>query len=249
LGTLSHAVFEQLFADDKPLPARGRIAKLVQKALDAAIREIAPFLLGAAWQVERRLLGNELGRAALAWHDVLTELGAQVLGSEVWLQGRLGDVAIHGQADALLGLTDRRLLIVDYKKSSASSRRKRMQKSYDCQANLYRVMLETGGMKAQEDTALAERLRDSAQIGIVYFTLNDAAALADTVLAESASVPGWELIDTDVSSEAMALIGARLHELRQGRLRLNRLAGVKPYALEVTPLTTLFMLGAMESLT
>lgn len=88
--------------------------------------------------------------------------------------------------------------------------------------------------------------------------MNDAAALADTVLAESASVPGWELIDTDVSSEAMALIGARLHELRQGRLRLNRLgdaeffdgqAGVKPYALEVTPLTTLFMLGTMESQT
>ena len=258
LGTLSHAVFEQLFADDKSLPARGRIPKLVPKALDSAIREIAPFLLGSAWQVERRLLGNELGRAAMAWHDVLTELGAQVLGSEIWLQGRLGDVAIHGQADALLGLPDRRLLIIDYKKSSASSRRKRMQRGYDCQANLYRVMLQTGGLKGEADSVLAERFRDSAQIGIVYFTLNDAAALADTPLAESASVPGWELIDTDVSSEAMALIGARLQELQQGRLRLNRLgdaeffdgkAGVKPYALEVTPLTTLFMLGALEGLT
>jgi ATP-dependent helicase/nuclease subunit B len=54
----------------------------------------------------------------------------------------------------------------------------------------------------------------------------------------------------------MSLINARIAELRKGKVRLNRegdanffdkKAGVKPYALEVTPLTGLFMLHDGES--
>ena len=254
-GTLSHSVFEDLFAEDSALPSRGKLPGLVKKGLERAIQRSAPFMQSATWTVERRLLEAQITKAAQAWHGMLTQLGAEVIGTEVWLKGDLGSLGIHGQADALLALPGNRLLIVDYKKSSASSRRPRMERGYDSQVELYRKMLQTGGLKDEEKVELGDQLKNSDEIGVVYYNMNDTTALSDTGLAESSKLPGWEVLGTDVSNEAMSLITERVSELHKGKIRLNRdtdhdffdkKAGVKPYALEVTPLTDIFLIAAGE---
>jgi hypothetical protein len=255
LGTLSHSVFEHLFEENSALPDRVKLPKLVRNSLAKAIKSEAPFMLAPAWKVECRLLEAQLLNAADAWCDMLQELGADVIGTEMWLKGDLGDLPIHGQADALLSLSGDRLLIVDYKKSSASTRRGRMEKGYDSQVELYRKMIQTGGPKDSEQKELGKRLQKNKGIGVVYFNMNDATALSDTGIDESSKVPGWEVIDDDVSTKAMSLINERIKELKGGQVRLTRendaewfekKAGVKPYALDVTPLTSLFMLADEE---
>jgi len=255
LGTLSHDVFEHVFAQDSELPERSELPLMVKEVLAEVIGRSAPFMQASAWKVECRLLEAELIKAAQSWHDMLTELDADVIGTEIWLKGDLGTLAIHGQADALLSLPGNRLLIVDYKKSSSASRRGRMEKGYDSQVELYRKMIQTGGLKDAEKAALGDRLRESDGVGVVYFNMNDSVALSDTGLEESTKVPGWEVLDNDVSVEAMALIQKRIADLKKGTIRLNRdtdavffekKAGVKPYALGVTPLTEIFMLAEGE---
>ena len=249
LGTLAHQVFEELFQKGCPPPEREEITERVAGLLDDAIRQHGPFLRGAQWQVERRHLAAGITKAALAWREVVKTLGAEILGSEEWLEGKLGSIPIHGQADVLLGLSDNRLLVVDYKRSSANSRRPRMQKGYDSQASLYRTMLQTGGPKDKESTELSNYLGKVAQTGIVYFMLNDQTSLSDSMLIESGEIPGWDVMDGDVASHAIELIKKRLREVQAGLLCLNRegdtvffdkQAGVKPYALENSPLITLF---------
>ena len=238
------------------MPSRSELPGRIKEVLAEVIGRSAPFMQSSAWKVECRLLEAQLVKAAEAWHDMLSELDAKVIGTEKWLKGDLGKLPIHGQADALLSLPGNRLLIVDYKKSSASSRRGRMEKGYDSQVELYRKMIQTGGVKDEEEAALAKTLKDADSIGVVYFNMNDSVALSDTGMEESAKVPGWEVMENDVSAEAMTLIQERISELNKGKVRLNRdsdaeffdkKANVKPYALEVTPLTGLFMLADGES--
>jgi hypothetical protein len=126
-----------------------------------------------------------------------------------------------------------------------------MQRGYDSQLSLYRTMLETGGPQDSDQSALAERLADSANTGILYCMLNDGSLLSDKGPPDGKVVPGWRPFDDDVSEQAMALIKERLAALESGHVRLNRIddetfftkdAGVKPYALETSPLIPLFML-------
>ena len=118
-------------------------------------------------------------------------------------------------------------------------------------------MLQTGGPRDKENTELINRLSKAGQVGIVYFMLNDQTALSDSLLIESGGIPGWEVMEEDVSSHAIGLINKRLGEVQAGLLCLNREgdaaffekeAGVKPYALENSPLITLFtMQGEAEA--
>jgi len=251
LGTLAHQVFEELFQKGHPVPESEEITERVSGLLDDAIRQHGPFLRGAQWQVERRHLAAGITKAALAWSEVVKRLGAEILGSEEWLEGTLDGIPIHGQADMLLALSDNRLLVVDYKRSSANSRRPRMQKGYDSQASLYRTMLLTGGPKDKDSADLRNHLITVAQTGIVYFMLNDQTVLSDSVLIESGGIPSWEVMEGDIASHAIELIKKRLREVKAGQLCLNRegdvvffdkQAGVKPYALEDSPLIPLFTL-------
>lgn len=251
-GTLTHQVFEELFQASNPIPGPEIINSQIEPLLDSAIRSHAPFLRAAQWQVERKHLASSIHKAALAWREVLMTLNAEVLGTEEWLEGTLDGLPIHGQADILLGLPDGRLLVVDYKKSSATSRRPRMQKGYDSQANLYRTMLQTGGPKSGNNTALLEKLRAGDTTGIVYFMTNDQTSLTDALVVESGAIPGWEVLENDVSQLAMELIRERLQEVGAGQLYLNRegdslffdkQAGVKPYALDNSALIPLFTLS------
>jgi RecB family exonuclease len=250
-GTLAHEVFEAMFTPGVALPDRNAMATPVREHLKQAVRRCAPFLQSAQWRLERRHLERELVKAAGAWRRVIEQLDAEVVAAEVWLHGRLGKLPIRGQADAILALPGERLLVVDYKKSGRGSREERMQRGYDSQLSLYRTMLETGGPQDSDQSALAERLADSANTGILYCMLNDGSLLSDEGPPDGKVVPGWRPFEEDVSEQAMALIKKRLAALERGDVRLNRIddeafftkdAGVKPYALDTSPLITLFML-------
>ena len=249
LGTLAHTVFEQLFRPGTTLLERDGIEARTHALLDAAIRERAPFLLAPPWQVERRHLAGGIARAAQAWRDALEALDAEVLGGEVWLQGTWAGIPIHGQADLILGLPGERLLVVDYKRSKSKGRLEQMRNAFDSQANLYRTMLQTGGLKNTVSTPLAQRLKQPASIGTVYYMMNDQTSLADTAVPGARAIPNWLTVDHDVSGAAMDLIRQRLDEVRSGLVTLNRAgdaeffnkeAGITPYALENSPLVALF---------
>ena len=78
LGSIAHEVFEGLFAPECPLPAREEIPTRVEVLCDEALRRLAPFLRGSQWSVERRNLTTLTCRAAVAWRDMLEQLGAEV---------------------------------------------------------------------------------------------------------------------------------------------------------------------------
>ena len=249
LGSLAHGVFEDIFAAGDELPAKRGLAGRVEKAVERRITEMAPFMRGAQWKVERSNLAGSLSRAVNAWRDTLERLDARVVAGEAWLRGEFCGVPIHGQADVVIALSDGRLLVVDYKRSSSGARRRQMQAGFDSQATLYRIMLESGDENAVEPL-LADALSATDDIGIVYYMLNDQTALADAALAGSASIPGWETLDAAVSAGAIALIERRLQQVRRGRIALNgsedeayfeKEASVRPYALDVSPLVRYFM--------
>ncbi len=261
IGTLAHSVFEELFRPGGALPEPHEIGSRVGALLDRAALHLAPFFRTPQWQVERRHLAEQAAKAAANWRDTLEQLGAEVLGSEQWLEGNWSGVAIHGQTDLILGLKGNRLLIVDYKWSKSDSRRKRMECGFDSQASLYRAMVQTGGPKQRRgregngrgDQNLAAKLREAAWIGIVYFMMKDWVCLSDSDLPGFASVPGWRTIDNDVASNAVALIRDRLDEFRRGVVALNcvtdreyfeKEAGIRPHALDLSPLIDLFSLAA-----
>jgi len=256
LGTLAHAVFEGLFRPEESLPDRDVIPGRVRTLLQDATLSLAPFLLTPEWQVELRNFTTETIKAAQAWRDVLRQLGADVLANETWLQGTWSEIPIHGQTDLLLGLPENRLLVVDYKRSKSTSIRPRMEKGYDIQASLYRVMLESGGPRKDEEGTLLNRIRKSTETGVVYYMLNDQVSLSDSRLPESGNVPGWYVLENEVAGEAMEGIKQRVEEVSTGEVRLNRQGdvdslekqtGIKPYALETSPLIELFtMAGESE---
>lgn len=251
LGSLAHDIFEGLFRAGENLPARDEIERRVEHLLEEAIARLAPFLGGSLWQLERRHFAAETARAAQAWWDMLERLGAEVLASEAWLRGIWSGIPICGRTDLILGLPGKRLLVVDYKRAGSGSRRQRMEKGYDCQASLYRAMLQHGFPRDSGHEALHTRFREAARSGIVYYMLNDRMALSDAVLPESTAIPGWQTLENDIAEQAMALIRRRLAELRKGKLQLNRegdaeffekQAGIRPYALANSPLISLFTL-------
>jgi hypothetical protein len=253
LGTLAHKVLEGVFYRGAALPAQEAVPAQVESWLDDVLRQRAPFLRSSQWKVERRHLAAQTILAAQAWRDMLERLGAEVLASEEWLRGTWGGIPIHGQTDLLLGLPDDRLLVVDYKRSKSGNRLTQMQKGFDSQATLYRAMLGSGGPTHADRAELIARIAAARQVGVVYYMLNDQVALSDTALPGSAAVPGWRTLGNDIAAEAMTRIQQRIGEVRAGELRLNRegdgeyfekQAGIKPYALEVSPLIGLFSLPA-----
>ena len=250
LGTLTHKVFEQIFQPSVSIPDNQTLRSEVERHLKLAISGHAPFLNAAQWQLERKQLVSDTRKAVVAWREVLKALNAEILGTEKWLKGTYDGHPIHGQADILLWLPDGQLLVVDYKRSSGSNRMKRMGNGYDSQAELYRIMLRNGGLKDEDDSKLNERIEKAKSIGIVYFTTMDATSLSDTVDVRSDVIPTWERIESDVSENAMSLISNRLQEVSSGQLYMNREGdnhffdgvGVKPYALDSSPLISLFTL-------
>jgi hypothetical protein len=254
-GTLAHSVFEQLFAPGKPLPDSSSIVIQVPVLLEESITEIMPFLNRGEWKVERKHLQQDILKAALQWREILHQSGAQPLAVEIELKGELEGVPIHGNADLLLELPHNRMYVVDYKKSTSKDRRKRMKASYDHQAELYRTMIKTGGLKVPEKApeGLAEKLaniRDAGEIGTLYYLMNDQTALADTSGWLPGSIGNLEEMQTNSSINAMQLIKEQFVKLRNGHIELNTSAdekefkekrGISAYALKGNALVRMWM--------
>jgi hypothetical protein len=241
-GSLAHLVFEELFQSGEPLPSEADIEQKVPKILRERVLQIAPFLRSPDWRVERYKFESEILRAALKWKALLDSCNAAVLGAEQWLHGNHGEIPLHGQSDLLVGLPSGKLLVVDYKKSSSGKRRERMRRGFDLQAHLYRLMIQTGGLEGFETPP--------EDIGIVYYLMNDTRALADSPVDTDGSVPGWEILDNDISLQAMQHLDRRLTQIRSGTVALNTAgdekwwednAGLRIYALDNSPLLRLFM--------
>ena len=172
------------------------------------------------------------------------------------MQGNLSGMPIHGGADVIIQLPDKRLYVVDYKTATSSGRRPRMEKGYDSQASLYREMIKTGGLKDTENDpdGEAERaLKSAVDIGVLYYMLNDQTGLADTDGWTEGKVPAIVELATDVSENIFPMIEDRLRELAAGTIKLNSdmdeerfesQAKIKPYALDASPLIRLFMYPA-----
>jgi RecB family exonuclease len=248
-GTLAHRVFEKLFSPGKDIPLESDISERVPTLSLQAIREVAPFLMAAAWRVERAHLQREIERAAIRWSAFLQQSGGKVLGNEMWLDGKLDDLPIHGSADSVVGLPDGRIFVVDFKKSKSHKRRAQMEKGYDSQASLYRLMLQTGDAKNRYD-GLGQALQRGDEIGVLYYLMNDQVALSDTAGWLAGDIPGAYELGAGVSTAAMTLIHERLRQVKHGEVRLNvegdekwfdKNAGIKIYALDNSPLLRMFM--------
>jgi hypothetical protein len=176
-------------------------------------------------------------------------MGANVMGTEVWLSGTFNTHSIHGSADLILQLGDGRLYVVDYKKSSSKNRKERMEKGYDSQTFLYRTMLKTGSGEYVSSDQSKVAIDPHVETGGLYYLMNDQVALADT--DGWCSVPNTITeLGADVSVNAKALIQTRLTEIGSGRIMLNsegdedwheKNTGLKLYALDNTPLLRMFM--------
>ena len=252
-GNLTHAVFENLFKPESPLPKAGEIPDLVDRYFDEAIRSLMPLLRTSAWHVERQSLRRVMIAAAIQWRDALDAMGATIIGNEVWLHGNLSGMPIHGGADVIIQLPDKRLYVVDYKTATSGPRRERMAKGFDSQASLYRVMIKTGGLKDSEkdpDGKAGEALKSAVEIGVLYYMLNDQTGIADTDGWTEGKIPAIIELSTEVSENVFPMIENRLSELAKGIIHLNTeddekwfktQAKTTPYALETSPLIRLFM--------
>ncbi|MFZ4857860.1 MAG: PD-(D/E)XK nuclease family protein [Desulfuromonadaceae bacterium] len=248
-GTLAHSVFEHLFAPGKKIPSANEIKKQVPSLLHDAISNLMPFMLAPEWRIEVRHLVRDIEDAALRWSEIMLHLRADVIGVEVTLLGMLDDLPLTGNADLLMKLPGNRLYIVDYKKSKSGSRRERMKKEYDSQANLYRLMLQTGGVK-EDNPAMTAAIGSCTDIGVMYYMLNDQTALADTTGWSGGTLGGFHELGNGISTKAMVLIKELIAQLAKGIVTLNsssdeewfdKTAATKPYALDNSPLIRLFM--------
>ena len=254
-GTLAHHVFEHLFGGSRKLPAADVISAKIPALLEDAIGEKAPFLKGPEWRVERSHLLQEVENAAIRWKEILEQMGAKVLGTELWLKGTLDRHTIRGSADLVIALPKGRLFVVDYKKSGSRKRRIRMTKGFDSQASLYRLMLESGLEENDRHRELTTALEKTKEIGVLYYLLNDGVALTDTDGWVDTGIVGVEELGAGISANAMKQIRQRFQEVRKGFVVLNRdheeawydkNAGMTLYALDNSPLVRLFMLPAEE---
>jgi len=186
---------------------------------------------------QRRLESPQGGVQSLRNRRVFRRIDRRFLEGPVEVLQR-GDV--RGFADVLLQLPSGLVLVVDYKKSSSGSRVKRMEKGYDIQASLYRMMIST--------SEVPDEIR-SQPVGVMYYLLNDQQLLSDTTLVAGRSLPGLHVLENDISAGAQALLEQRFAELAAGSVRLNfsddmkvieRETGIKPYALERSPLLQRF---------
>jgi len=249
-GTLAHAAFEQLFTPDLPLSDADTIRQRLPSLFEDSVRRLAPFFMGAAWSVERQTLGREIENAAIAWGAFLQSENARMIGREFTLFGSLDGVSVTGRADALIGLANKRFMIVDYKKSGSRKRRRSMEAGFDIQLPLYRLMATSGTMEGLAEDVITA-IREGAAVGIAYFMMDDGRALTDLVVDLGVSHPSWRPIETDISAVAMPIVRQRLASLRKGSIdrdtvswltQLDKVGNVGLYAIDNSPLIRRFVL-------
>lgn len=244
-GNIAHDVFEHVFVADVELPTGAALEEAVSDAYQKALRRSAAFLLDDAWELERNGLEREIQGAAGRWRSYLDELGATVIGNELWLHGSAHGVTLRGKSDAILELPDGSILVVDHKKSGTKGRRQRMERGWDLQAGLYRDMIARPTRREGDGM---DRLQGRA-IGVAYHLMNDGGLLTSGIGLPEGS-PARDMGD-EVNAGAIEALRARLAEVGGGRVVLNtsadanffkKEAGFTPYALtDGSPLVLAFM--------
>ena len=169
-------------------------------------------------------------------------MDAKVVGVEASLKGEFSGIPIRGFSDEVIQLPGGKLAVVDFKKSSSSKRRERMELGYDCQVSLYEKMIndnpEELGVEGSTETP-----------GIIYYTLNDQRVITDARTDLRNNVPGLIVVSNDVSMNALDEIADLLQKLKRGIVEMNhqgdasRFAKDKAlpdFALQATPLIKMF---------
>ncbi|MFH1531013.1 MAG: PD-(D/E)XK nuclease family protein, partial [Pseudomonadota bacterium] len=249
-GKLAHKVFEDLFTPGMPIPddreLLERVPEVLKNALERQARHLDP---NEVWMEFDNLEGT-LKRAVTAWVAFLRTTGAQVVSNETWMHGALDDLPIRGLADTTLRLGDDQLLVVDFKKASVSKRRTQLERGFDLQTSLYRIMLTLGEL-SNLPPALQEIVGKGCPTGVAYFTLNDGRAVVAHLPTEAFPDADVEVVSGDPARESMPLLFERLRQVREGRVPFNRTgdekwfneqASITPYALDGSPLIRLYML-------
>ncbi|MFG1443491.1 PD-(D/E)XK nuclease family protein [Xanthobacter agilis] len=247
IGSLFHRMAEDLFPAGAALPKEAEIETRLPDLLAAAVRELAPFLMAASWMVERRRLVTEFTAALIAWCRLLATLGAEILGNELSLGGQVLGIPCRGFADSVLRLPDGGVVIVDHKTSSSGARRQRMENGWDVQVEIYRALAQQSAGNPELET---KGLAGNTPISVAYHTTRDGTLLLHGP-APARTAPGVEMVYADIGSEALARLDTELRALASGHLNLPEWTmldvmakgGVKPYALEDSPLVSAFVRG------
>ncbi|WBU54429.1 PD-(D/E)XK nuclease family protein [Paracoccus sp. SCSIO 75233] len=244
-GSIAHDVFEQSFPAGAEIPEAETLKTAVAEAYDRALSRHAGFLRSPSWEMERNGLEREILGAALLWRQHLLEIGATIVGNELWLAGKVLGIQIRGKADAILELPDGALIVIDHKKSGTSGRQRRMAAGWDLQAGLYRDMI-VRPIRREGDGMDALIGRETA---IGYYLMNDGGLLTSGLELPEGS-PARDMGD-EVNDGAMAMLKERLAELKKRLVVLNTTAdaeffrkecGFTPYALTAgSPLVGAFM--------
>lgn len=216
-GSIAHDVFEHAFPAGE-VPSIDELHVSVEQAYDRALTRHASFLRNATWEMERNTLQREILESAKRWREHLIALGAKIIGNEIWLSGKVQGIELHGKADAILGLPNDTLLVVDHKKSGSISRRNRMQAGWDLQAGLYRDMIQNPIRR--DGDAMGELI--GRRIGIAYHLMNDGGLLTSGYVPENSS-PARDMGD-DINDGALVKLAERLSEIGAGRVVLNTTA-------------------------
>lgn len=243
LGNLIHGTLEGLFPEGAHDLDDATIRKGFPAAFEAAIARNAPWLASEGWVAERRNLAREALEVALAWGRFLADNGAQVRQVETSFSGTYHfGLPIHGRADCLLDLPDGRVIVVDHKRSSSSSRRKRMEAGADLQVELYRRMIAT--------------TPDFAHLSPSYIITAYHCTIDGRVLTgpEGADLKSARPVPGPIGAIADQIVAERISALSAGRLSLNRASdaetfektlGIKAYALD-NPLIAGFLIPGMR---
>ena len=252
-GSLAHEVFELLFKPGRNHPDDRAIEQAVPVLLDARIHAIAPFLESSAWAVERSAMAADITTAAKHWSLALTAMGAEIIGNEFWLSGTVFGHPVHGKADCLVRLPDGQLIVVDYKKSSSGTRRRRLNNGWDLQVELYRRMTVRIDERSGDDARRIAAALDAGNRapGVAYHTLNDGRFLVNGIdWGDGIATEHIDVIDGDIAVRALDLVQSRMAALRAGQIATNstadadffsKKASLGAYALDESPLVTAFM--------
>ena len=243
-GTLAHEVLEYLFPKESPLPDDVKITAKAPGLLDQAVLKYAPFFNSPLWKVERQGLERDIVRAAKKWRTALSSIDARVIDNEIDLMGEAHGLNLFGRADCLLSLPDGRLLIIDHKKSGSGKRRDRMMVGWDLQLGLYRAMLLKPDL---EEGVLDDMLKAKFEIGVAYHLINDSGILVNGMQLDG---EGFEIIDTEISIQAIEKLKERIKEVRTGVVSLNYVDDITffekiaPYALQESSLVGAFLVSS-----